>query len=95
MNELTYDCDLCLPNTALSMLEAYYNTLETQNFEIDNDNNFIPFTLTFKYLGLLIDFLLDNSTNIKNRINSASKALGALSFIWNSNEVSLKTKIYI
>ena len=65
----------------LSILEAYRNTSETENFKMGNDDGFISFILIFKYLRSLIDFLLDNSINIKNRISSASKALGIMSFI--------------
>ena len=91
--EPSYEDNLCLPNTTLSILEAYYKALEMQQYSIDSDNGFISFTLTFKYPGSLIDFLLDDSTNVKNRISSASKALGTLSFIWDSGETSNETKI--
>ena len=73
--------DLCLPNTASSILEIYHIAPETQQYSIDSDNGFILFNPTFKYLRSLIYFLLDDSTDMKNRISSASKALGALSFI--------------
>ena len=81
MNKTSYNRELCLFNSASSLLEKYRNSQETQRFKVDNDDGFISFASTFKYLGSLIDFLLDNSTNVKHRISSASKALGALSFI--------------
>ena len=43
----------------------------------------------------MIDFLLDDTTDVKNRISSANKALGALSFIWDLAEVALETKIHL
>ena len=52
----------------LTFLYTYTSTLETQLFSIDNNDEFITFVSLFKYLELITDFLLDNSTDIKNRI---------------------------
>ena len=79
--EPSYKDNLYLPNRALSILETYHKAPETQQYSIDSDNRFISFTPIFKYLGSLIDFLRNDSTDVKNRISSVSKALGALSFI--------------
>ena len=43
----------------------------------------------------MIDFLLNDSTDVRNRVKSANKAIGALSFIWDSNKTLLETKIYL
>ena len=53
---------------------------------------FIPFTSEFCYLGTMIDFLLDDTSDVKARIVKATKAVGALNFIWKSNQISLETK---
>ena len=81
MNRLSQDLDLCSPNMALSLLESYTIASEKQRFDIDNCSEFIPFILSFKYLSSLIDFLLNHSIDVKNRINSAMKVLGVLSLI--------------
>ena len=62
---------------------------------INNNEGFITFTSIFKYLGSMIDFLLDDSTDIKNRITNANKAIRALSFIWDSAEILIETKIQL
>ena len=73
MNGLLQELDLCSPNIVLSLLESHTIASETQRFDIDNDSRFISFTLFFKYLSSLINFLLDDSTDVRNRINLATK----------------------
>ena len=81
MNDISNDNELSLLSSTSSLLEKYQNSPETQNFNIDDNDRFISFTPSFKYLGSMIDFLLDDSTDVKHRINSALKALGTLRFI--------------
>ena len=40
-----------------------------------------------------MDFLLDDTREIRIRINKANKAMGALKFIWNAKHVALESKI--
>ena len=53
----------------------------------------MSFVKIFKYLGSHIDYLLDNSADIIIRIRQASKAVGALNFIWDAESVIIKTKV--
>ena len=46
-----------------------------------------------QHLGTVIDYLLDDSNDIRICINKANKAMGALSFIWNSLNVQIDSKI--
>ena len=93
MNETPSNTEISIFDSSSSLLEVYKKSPETQNITIDDNDGFISFTPSFKYLGSMIDFLLDDSTDVKHRINAASKALGALKFIWDSPETSLETKI--
>ena len=43
-------------------------------------------------LGSTIDFLLDDATDVINRINKARKSIGALKCVWDAKEVTLMTK---
>ena len=74
-------------------LKAACQKFPDTNTLVLNENQCVPFVLQFCYLGTIIDFLLDGTTDIKCRIMKANKAVGALSFIWNSNEVSLDAKV--
>jgi len=65
---------------------------ETQVLDISTEEH-IPFALSFCYLGSKIDVLLDNTSEIRIRVNKANKAMGALKFIWNAKHVSLDSKI--
>ena len=67
-------------------------TPETQVLDISTEEH-IPFASSFCYLGSEIDFLLDDTSEIRIRINKANKAMGALKFIWNAKHVSLDSKI--
>ena len=53
----------------------------------------IHFVTSFNYLGSIISYDLDDTKDIKKRIDKASSAMGALNFIWNAEEISLRTKI--
>ena len=44
-------------------------------------------------LSSTIDFLLDDATDVINRINKARKSIGALNYVWDAKEVTLMTKI--
>ena len=93
MIKASYSNELYLPKIASLLLKSYNNVPKTQYFNIDNKDRFISFMPSFKYLRLLIYFFLDNNTDMENRISSASKAVEALSFIWDSFETSFEIKI--
>ena len=68
------------------------NANETDAFKVDDTGGYIPFINKFEYLGSTINFLLDDTIDISTRIKAVNKAMGAMNFIWNANEVSLETK---
>ena len=43
-------------------------------------------------LGSTIDFLIDDATDVANRINKARKPMGTLKCLWDAKEVTLITK---
>ena len=53
---------------------------KTQVLDI-NLEEYVPFVLHFCYLGSEIDFLLNNTNEIKIMINKANKAMRVLNFI--------------
>ena len=65
---------------------------ETQVLDISTEEH-IPFASSFCYLDSEIDFLLDDTSEIRIRINKVNKAMGVLKFIWNAKHVSLDSKI--
>ena len=54
---------------------------------------YIPFESSFCYLGTNIDIILDDISDISCRVPKANKGIDALSFIWDTSEVSLETKV--
>ena len=64
-----------------------------QRLTINNNNGFILFATEFKYLGSCINFLLDNTIDIKIRIKKVTKAISTLSFVWDFTLVVPKTKV--
>ena len=60
---------------------------------IVNSNENEPFILQFCYPGSEIDFLLDDTNEIKVRINKTNKAMGSLKFIWNVKHVALESNV--
>ena len=38
-------------------------------------------------------FFIDDTEDVKNRINKASKSIGMLKFTWNSKDIPIDTKI--
>jgi hypothetical protein len=53
---------------------------ETQTFV--GANGFVSFTQTFRYLGLLISYNLQDDDNITARIAAANASMGALKEVW-------------
>ena len=50
-------------------LDKYYdNILTMQSYLINNMDKFVSFIYEFKYLGLIVDFLLDDISDTKARI---------------------------
>ena len=50
------------------------------------------FFRSFTNLGFITNFELSNTEDIKARVKKASKAIGALNFTWQTNEVMFKAK---
>ena len=70
----------------------YKSAPETTDTMINNDAS-IPFIIEFCYLGSIINFLLDDTTDIKRRIVKANKVISALGCIWSPPQISLETKV--
>ena len=51
------------------------------------------FTKKFSYLRSVINFLLDNTEGIKNRINKVIKLIRALKFIQDKKDMLIEIKI--
>ena len=81
--------------TYSTLHEIYDSTPETKPYSIDECDRFILFIKSFKYLSLMIDYMLDNTMDILARIKNANKAIGMLKFIWDIDEASLETKIHL
>jgi len=81
----------------INLEEIYYNSPETDKFIAGDDRSYIIFAHCFKYLRSIIDFLLDDTTDINARINATNKVIGVMEFIWDTDKVSLemKFKLYI
>ena len=75
----------------MNLKEIYIKALETAPLTV-NSVEFIPFTSDFYYLGTIVDFLLDDTSDVKARIVKATKAVSALNFVWKLNQISLETK---
>ena len=58
-----------------------------------NDVESIPFIDEFYCLVTLVDLLIDGAAGIKSCIVKSEKPVGALKFIWNSCQISVKTKV--
>ena len=58
----------------------------------DKGENFV-FIKIFLCLGSTIGFLLDDATDVTNRISKAKKSMGTLKCMWDAKEVTLTTKI--
>lgn len=81
-----------LIHSPINLEDIYKRAPETADI-ILNDDEKIPFATEFCYLGSAIDFLIDDTVDIKCRISKANKAMGALGFIWRSKQVRMETKI--
>ena len=81
--------------TYLTLHKIYDSTPETKPYSINECDRFIPFIKSFKYLSLMIDYMLDDTIDILARIKNANKAIDALKFIWDTDKASLETKIYL
>lgn len=80
------DCD------KVDLHKLYIDAPKTKVININTDEH-MPFVSSFCCLGSEIDFLLDDTSEIRIRINKANKAIGALKFIWNAKYVALESKI--
>ena len=64
---------------------------ETQDIIVDDKNGEVQFNNKFTCLGSIADFRLDDTEDANSRITKASKAMGALSFIWNASNTPVDT----
>jgi len=80
-------------SSQVNLDSIYENSVETKTIILDEHNNHIHFVKEFKYLGTIINYMLDDTIDIKHRITQASKAVGALNSLWNSQAVSIETKV--
>ena len=78
---------------SMNLETKYDNAPETEDIAVDERGGVFSFTKAFLHLGSKIDFLIDDTTDVKNRISKANKSMGALKFIWDALEVPLTTKI--
>ena len=87
-------CSVEVKKKRIVDLKAKYSEApETNDIIVDERGGTLSFTNEFLYLGSNIDFLIDDTTDVRNRISKASKSMGALKFIWDAVEVPLSTKI--
>ena len=77
----------------MNLETKYDNALETKDIVVDKKGGIFSFTKAFLYLGSNIDFLINDTMDVKNRISKANKSMGALKFVWDAVEVPLITKI--
>ena len=71
--------------------DSYKNAKGTEPFKIDK-YSLVKFSRSFTYLGIIINFELNDTEDIKVRVEKASKAMKALHFICQSNKVTLKER---
>ena len=44
-------------------------------------------------IGSTLNFIMDDTEDVKNRINKVTKSMGAFNVIWEAREIPLKSKI--
>ena len=93
-NSSSETCDVVtsVKHDKINLQKIYIDAPETQVLDISTEEH-VPFASSFCYLGAEIDFLLDDTSEIRIRVNKANKAMGALKFIWSAKHVSLDSKI--
>ena len=75
-------------------LKVHKNAPETAPLILDEiTEEHVPFESSFYYLCTIIDFMLDDTSNVSCRVSKANKAMGVLSFMWDTSEDSLETKV--
>ena len=62
---------------------TYENCTQTRDIPI-TDDEYIPCRKSFKYLGSVINFTLQDNQDIEVRIKKANQAMGALKHFWRS-----------
>jgi hypothetical protein len=66
---------------------------QTNNFDVTD--GFVSYTKHFKYSGTIISYSLQDDTDIKTRITSAGKAMGALNSFFKRPQVNTYSKYLI
>lgn len=76
--------DIVTLSSIINLANKYVSEPETKPFILKEDRN-IHFVSEFCYLGISIDFLLNNTHNIQKHVNKEIKVIGTLKFIWDSD----------
>ena len=77
------------------IIDKQYDIVPETNTFIISGNQYISFTMVFKYLGSLLSYYLDDTYDISARIKKTNQAMGALRFFWISENVDLHAKYLI
>lgn len=84
---------MCFPTRLKPLVEG-----DEDDFEVTEDEGFISFTDSFKYLGAYISSDLRDDVNVEKRIQAASCAFGALTHsVFNCRGIrdSLKGDLFV
>ena len=73
---------------------TYENCTQTKDIPLPDDDH-IPFKKSFKYLGSIVNFTLQDNQDIEVRIKKANQAMGALKHFWRSGAVDTHAKYLI
>ena len=65
----------------------------TRACNIRESGHYVPFVKQFNCIGTIIDYLLDDTIDVKKRISQAKRSVGALSKVYKSTAMSLETKV--
>ena len=66
---------------------------ETDDAIVDDEGGVVKFNNRFSCLGSAINFVLDDTIDAWSRVTNASKAIGALCFVWEDVNMPLTIKV--
>ena len=78
--------------TCVNLAKMHEKADETRDIVI-SDCRLITFTKELTCIGFMMLLLLGDTEEVKTRIKKESKAMGALNFTWNAEDVQIETKI--
>ena len=73
--------------------DAHDKAVEICDVSADAKGGNVAFTKNFVCLGSNVDFMLDETVDVKNRISKAVESMGALKCSYDAKKVPLITKI--